>query len=398
MIMTTTKKAPFIPAKIYQTEKISEKWFVFYSYWSESKKPEPGYLRLKVYEDKSASLTKGNKIINLKDKIEYFTKLATSVNNKLTNGWSPFGEGYSRRLNSDFTSIDLALRTVIDLKKSSLAETAFKSFQSHVRMFNTWLTTCSYSYMKCGDIGKRHIVEFLYDIQAKNKLTNRTFNNYLIDINSAYALMKQLEYIAVNPCVDIDFKPTKSNKHLMFDEFKLAEISEYIGVHNPYLQLYCRFIWMGFRPIEIVRLKVSDVDLRTNVITLQASDEKTGETKFRNILETFRPDIEKLELDQYPGDYYLFSALKKPQAKGTTRDFFTSHFKKVKDHFKLPKNFTMYGLRHTMIITLVKAGEPYVNIMKISGHLTLQAFQLYIQQYIDDVPTVDVSHRYKLTI
>jgi integrase len=396
--MTQSKKALFIPAKIYQADDVKAKWFVFYSYWSEAKLPEPGYERFKVYEDKSMELRKGNKILIQSKKVDYFNKLATHVNNQLSKGWSPFGDNYARRLNSDFISIDQSLTNVIKYKKSFLADTAFKSFQSHIKGFQAWLVTENISYFKCGDIGKKHVVEFLYTIQAKNKLTNRTINNYLIDISSGYTMMKELEYISINPCEDIAYKPAKSEKHRLYNDILLAQISEYMQETNPYLQLFCKFIWMGFRPIEIVRLKVSDICLFTNIISLAASNEKTGDTKYRNVLELFRPHILEMNLDQYPGSYYLFSAKKQPDIIGTTRDYFTDKFKDVKDHFELPSYFTMYGLRHTMAVALVRAKVPFPIIMKITGHTTLQAFQNYIQQYMDEVPAEDVSLQFKLTI
>ncbi len=396
--MTTIKKILFIPATIYQAKgNANEKWYVYYSYWDETKKPEPGYMRFKVYEELSIGLRKGNKITDYTEKLRYFTKLATHINNQLSNGWSPFGKGYSRKLNTEYMSIDQALNNAIEYKQSSMAATGYSSFKSHIKGFQTWLLANSLSYLKVGDIQRHHIVEFLYSIQGKKKLTNRTINNYLIDIKSCYTMMIELQYIMVNPTVGIALKQTNSNRHLVYEKELLKKVAEYMKEKNPYLQLYCRFIWMGFRPIEIVKLKVSDVNLRNRLITIRASEEKTGETKYRNILATFIPDIEGMNLDQYPSNYYLFSAKGKPDERATTRDYFTDKFKKVKHHFNLPENYTMYGLRHTMAVELFKNGENIRNIMKITGHKTLSAFQAYIDQYLQE-PAEDVSHRFETTI
>lgn len=395
--MTQIKKILFIPAKIHQADDLKSKWFVYFSYWDDLKQPKPGYVRFKIYEDRGLGLRQGNKIPSYKEKLEYFTKLATHYNNKLSKGWSPFGDGYSRKHNPEFISIDQALTNVLEFRKSSMAETAYKSFKSHIKGFKQWLIEQGYSYLQSKEIGKRHIMEFLFTIQSKNNLTNRTVNNYLIDIRSCYSVMKKLEYLHENPADDIPFLLAKSDKHEVFDMDLLKKVADYMSEHQPYLQLYCRFIWMGFRPIEITRLRISDINLKAGTISIRASNEKTGDKKYRPILKTFRTEIENMQLDKYPNSYYLFSAKKRPDAIGTSRDYFTDKFEKVKKYFDLPPNYTMYGLRHTMAVELAKSGEPLVNIMKITGHRTLTALESYLRKYLHE-PAQDVSHRFALTI
>lgn len=395
--MTTKNKTLFIPAKIHLADDVKSKWFVYFSYWDDAKQPSSGYVRFKIYEDRSIGLKQGNKITSYKEKLEYFTKLATHLNNKLSKGWSPFGDGYSRKHDPSYISIDQALRNILEFRQSSMAETAYKSFKSHVKGFQNWLVLQGYSYLQCKEIGRRQISEFLFSVQAKNNLSNRTINNYLIDIRSCYSVMKKLEYIHENPADEIEFLKAKSDKHEVFDMDLLKQVSDYMAENLPYLQLYCRFIWMGFRPIEIVRLRISDINLKTNTISLRASNEKTGDTKYRPILRTFRAEIENMQIHKYPNSYFLFSAKKRPDAVGTTRDYFTDKFEKVKKHFDLPSNYTMYGLRHTMAVELAKSGEPLVNIMKITGHRTLTALESYLRRYLNE-PAQDVSHRFALTI
>ena len=393
--MTTIKKSLFIPAKINHGSGTKDKWFVYYSYWNDDKKPSPGYDRLKVYEDEEIGLRRGNSIADRAEKHKYFTKLATHVNGKLSCGWSPFG--YSRKSDIEFITIDKALSEVIDKKEASLADTAFKSFRSHIRAFKTWLLENGLSHIECKEITTAHISRFLTSIQVSRKLSNRTINNHLIDLRSCYEVLMVLGYVKENKTEGIDFLNAKSNKHEAYEMEQVGSIADYMNKTQPYLQLYCRFIWMGFRPIEIVRLRIYDLNLEKRKIRLYASNEKTGEAKYRPLLETFVPEIEKMNLDNYPRDYFLFSAKGHPSEKGTTRDYFTDKFKKVKDHFKFPPNYTMYGLRHTMAIELEKSGESLVNIMKITGHRTIAALEAYLRKHMN-TPAQDVSHRFTVTI
>jgi integrase len=69
------------------------------------------------------------------------------------------------------------------------------------------------------------------------------------------------------------------------------------------------------------------------------------------------------------------------------RDHFTKRFKKkVKDHFELDANYTMYSFRHTFITKLYRSmletASPFEaksELMEITGHSTMKALESYLR-------------------
>ena len=78
------------------------------------------------------------------------------------------------------------------------------------------------------------------------------------------------------------------------------------------------------------------------------------------------------------------------QSGGTRKNFelkkevFTQSqdkFEKVKKHFGLSKNHTMYGFKHTIVTKLMNAGHKHLDVMQLTGHKTIKAFEEYLRNY-----------------
>ncbi len=79
------------------------------------------------------------------------------------------------------------------------------------------------------------------------------------------------------------------------------------------------------------------------------------------------------------------------------RDYFSKHFKKIKDHFELGSNYGLYSFRHTFITKLctdfaktMTSYEAKSKLMLISGHTTMDALNKYLRD-IDAVLPEDYS-------
>jgi len=251
-------------------------------------------------------------------------------------------------------------------------------------------------------IKSEHIFAYLNYLMITKGNSARTRNNCLVDITSCFEVMKDInsEWITVNPCANIKKLPTASYTNKPYSKEQFEKISTYLLNNDRYLYFYLRCeIYFSLRPIEICKLQVKDFDLKNNILTIEADKTKQRTRKIKRIFAVHKQDFIDLDIENLPPHYYLFTGNGEPGAKKTTRDYFTNRYKKVKTTLNIEKEQTMYSLRHTFIIDLVKNMNTYglniKDIMKISGHTSVQAFQSYIQKYLDE-PIDDISTLFML--
>lgn len=75
----------------------------------------------------------------------------------------------------------------------------------------------------------------------------------------------------------------------------------------------------------------------------------------------------------------------------------TKQFKVLKNQLQLSPMHTMYSLRHTFISNLFQNGATSYELMSLTGHTTLAAFEKYIRSIRDKTP-IDVGAKLTISI
>ena len=328
-----------------------------------------------------------NKIRNKRLRQSSLRALRDARSNLLLRGWSPL-EGMPSETQNPHqkTYIVDALDKAIAIKKTIQSKSAHQSFINRIETFKRYLFKQGLGYLEAKEIRAVHIIEYLeYRISAKG-VTSRTRNNELIDLKAAFNVLLERELIDKNPCLRLKKLPQQTELHEDFTKEELIKIFEYLNSKDRNLGLFIKLIYYsGFRPIEATRIKLSFINLDKKCIQMPI-----GTLKDKNVLQlkvindSIIKDLAQLELHKYPDDYFLFSANGKPSKNGTTRDFFTDRFKKLKLALNLSDNKTMYGFKHTFVSLLLEKQVPHIEIMKITGHKTLSSFQVYARRACEE--------------
>ena len=126
--------------------------------------------------------------------------------------------------------------------------------------------------------------------------------------------------------------------------------------------------YSGFRPGELIRLKISDIDINNGYIK---GGIKTANGK--NRIVPIHPLINDIIIKYYNeakkvGSEYLFNDVTKKQGIGLSKDQYLSRFNKVMDTLKFSKQFTPHCTRHTFITKAKKAGMNEFILKIIVGH------------------------------
>lgn len=262
-----------------------------------------------------------------------------------------------------------------------------------IDIFTDWLTINGYAAYKINALTPNIISAFATFLSAERKVSNRTRNNYMVDLSGIFETIRknQPTKLIINPCTGLQKVPNRSEKNKVYTEWQLTRIDLWMQDNDIYLKSYCEFFtYLGMRPNEALHIRIEQINFVDGYIELNSVDEKNGKPLKKYIQHFYLPKLLAMNLHTYPPNYYVWGSEKQPGLIMIGKDFFSKRFKRMKKPLGLSKAHTMYSLRHTFVISLVRANVPFREIMKITGHKTLDAFQHYVQQYLDE-PPIDIS-------
>jgi integrase len=399
---------------------LSKSWYVYYSF----RDPKTGRLKrqtnikagVNLYKDKKSRLY----ILNqLKESLEYILEkvfnnykdnsslaefieqlLSTEkseIKNKPTQEEAPVVVEKKTLedtpiLYSIQESFDLALNT----KSKVLNGVSYQNFKSRINRFKKWLNTEGYDAKKdISIINKKILIQYLNTVLQSSSPKNR--NNTRTDISSLFQTLEDNEIIENNFVKKINVLKSVPERNKTYTTTEQKDIFKYLEKHDAVLYLFVQFISYNFlRPVEVCRLKVSDIDLIDKKIYVRAKNKPVKIKIIPDILIKQLPDLSQLNKNDF-----LFTPNeiggKWETKENNKRNYFSKQFKKVKDHFELGKDYGLYSFRHTFITKLykemAKTATPFEvksKLKLITGHSTMDALELYLRD-IDAVLPEDYS-------
>ena len=170
-------------------------------------------------------------------------------------------------------------------------------------------------------------------------------------------------------------------------------IFQHLKQNDPILLLFIKFVCYNFlRPIEVCRLKVKDIDVKDKKVYLKAKNKAVKIKIIPDILIDDLPDLSKMDKNHYLFTPFVIGG-EWETAETDKRDYFSKRFKKVKDHFKLGKEYGLYSFRHTFITKLYRnlreEKSPFETksiLMNITGHTTMYALEKYLRDIDAELP------------
>jgi len=220
-----------------------------------------------------------------------------------------------------------------------------------------------------------------------------------------FNVMVKLGYGTSNPKEGFDkkIKSTKevAEKHMPYTDYDLKRVFEYLDVNDRYAAFFCRLIYYTcIRPGEIRGLQVKDINLLNGTIIIRASVKKNTHDNKNQIVDIDRnliKELEKLNIDQYPKNYYLTGStvniigenqvgVNTPYDKLMTaltnidkQDLLDNPAIKSSDRI-INQGYDLYSFKHTSNIKKYKAGWTLSQIMKANRHGSISMTEIYLKK------------------
>ncbi len=257
-------------------------------------------------------------------------------------------------------------------------------FKNTVLLFVEWGEKLDQPIKYVDDITFHIIQDYQMYILTDRENSSKTHNNVLGVLSAFYNECIDQEWVkAENPLKKFGKLPTDyGTKNKPYTNEEVVEMKTYILENDPYLWVIISFIYYSFmRPVELRRMKIKDIDLEQNHIRIKVSQSKTKRHDLIPIAPALRKIIEKMNLSEYPEDFYVLGGYKKPSKTPMGTNYMTKHFLKIKKHFgfDLDDDYTLYGFKHTACVNWYKEEKDIIKIQKMSRHTTITTTERYLK-------------------
>jgi len=328
-----------------------------------------------------------NRIKDAVEKERQANILLESIKQDLANGYNPNNETeWIEEQIKDNTSLSKAIILFKDYHNRH--QTRKKSIGTYLSKLNA--LSAFYPNIILQDITTKNLQHFIQSkiddstyAQGSVASAKRTFNTF-------FNVCIQLEILKTNPMAGFDkkirsYKET-DDKHIPYTDEDLKTILEYLDSKDKYGAFFCRMIYYTcLRPAEIRGLKLRDIDLTTNTITILPDVKKVttnNNKEYIEINESFKPFLQQLNLNQYPKHYYLTGSStniigEKKVGENTPYNKLISALEKLELN---DKNYDLYSFKHTSNIRKYLNGWTLAEIMKANRHSSISTTEIYLKK------------------
>jgi integrase len=290
-------------------------------------------------------------------------------------------------------SITEAIQLALKFKLVTDREHTRITYSSFSSIFTKWLEDMNWHILPVSAFDKAKAKQFLDYVLLERKdrhgkpVSNRTYNNYIINMRSLFYELVEREYIKENPFAG--HKPRKEEQKLRhaIDQDDTTIIARHVYKQNKPVYLAILLIsHCGLRLSELRRIRSRDIDLDRGLIILAGNQTKNKERAFITIPAAVIPTLRKFELDKIPGKYLVFGLGLKPHpttacGRNTISDRFREMLTELKKSGALAsiEGYSAYSWKDTGAIAMVKSGMDILAIQKHLRHKDLSTTQRYLQ-------------------
>lgn len=352
------------PPKAHQRgNDLKKRWYISYLY----KHPDTN----KFEQNRVWLPTKYN---TLSSRLQAIIELRDVYHEKLKSGWSPYDSGQIK-----FIKLTEAFDKIIKFKETTSRKRTVNTYKNVYSNFKKWLTSQGLINLNIEQFTTKYAIEYFDYLKIEQGISNRTYNNNLLQLRTFYNQFNDREYTKNNPFKKVRRLPIESAKIKRFTKDELTLLSDHLSKNQPGLWIACQFIFYCFiRPGELVQLKPEHIDIENKTIIIPASISKNKLQQVVAIPDHFFESLKKYIQEIKPEDF-IFSVSLEPGPKQIRSDRLSEKF--TSEVKKLGININLYALKHNGAGMAIESG---VNIQDLRNHLRhkdLSTTSIYISQF-----------------
>lgn len=227
---------------------------------------------------------------------------------------------------------------------------------------------------------------------VNNGITNRSINRKISSLNTYFKYLMKVEQLSTNPLSSHKALKTEKKIQIPFSQIEIEKALSEITFENNFEGLRDRLIIellyaTGMRRSELINLKLSDIDLESEVIKVLG---KRNKERYIPLIDSVKENL-KLYLiyrkeiaGAADNQFFILSSkgnqISEHQVYTTVKRYFSLVTSKVK---KSP-----HMLRHSFATHMLNEGANLNAVKELLGHSSLAATQVYTHSSIAELKKV----------
>ena len=352
------------PAKLFDAGGIlSERWYVVYFF----KDPDTGkFKRFRLWIPQ--------KILTASGRRDKAHEMIRAINKKLHQGFNPFAHAEKK-----YTAINVALEYALEVKRIATRKRTFHTYRYLIVSLLKWLETKKLQHMPVDNFTYYHAQEFMDYSKSVLKLANRTCNYRTSHLKTMFGVLVKREWILSNPFDKIERLGSEEPEIVSFTVDELVIMQQHLPRWNYDLYVCACLIYYCFlRPQEIMRMKVSHINIQNKSIIVPGTVSKNKKHEMIQIPNAMMPVLQKLDLN-FPGDFFIFTRHLQRGAKEAAPTRMAEYWRKFADLFGIKKN--IYSLKHTGVGMAIESGINLRDLQLQLRHYSLEMTQVYLDKF-----------------
>jgi integrase len=311
--------------------------------------------------------------------------LCDAQNEQLRGGWSPFGDTLAQTGTKEdplqFEPAIKVLTNLYEIKKNTVKRRTWQSYKYAIDILKAYLKKKGQENIMLEFITEKFITEMFDSLQVSGNYKNISINNHANNLSVIFNMAVKRELIDKSPLRNYSQLPQEHGKNFPYSDKQKAKLKEYMLANDPEMWLFVKCIYHLFvRPIELLQIKVSDIDFRTKQIVIHSERGKNKKQLGISIPDSFIEELQDLKLHTYPDNFYLFGRPLKPSEKKYSRNEVSARYKLIKEAVGIKdSNFTLYGWKHSGNVDSYLAGVDIYDLMRQNRHHSIAQTETYLR-------------------
>lgn len=259
------------------------------------------------------------------------------------------------------------------------------AYERDLRDFQDFLSTDQ--SVPIEEVRYEDIREWIISMVHK-EISNRTINRKISSLNSFYKFLQKTKGISINPLQKHKALKTKKSVQLPFSSSELNQVLNKLSESKDFISVRDRFIvelfyGTGMRRIELVNLKLSDVDAAEQYVKVVGKRNKERLIPLiPSIVKSLKHYLELRSTVLQSDSEALFITEKGAKIyEMLVYRIINKYFSEASSKLKC----SPHVLRHSFATHLLNEGADINSVKELLGHASLGATQIYTHNSISEL-------------
>lgn len=362
--------------KLYTTPKISPEsfdmsvdWYVWFRFFN---------AKTNRWEQKRYK--KGiNEIKTLKERLQFAHQLQKSLQECLDEGWNPF---IREEMPVKMYSLKETIEYIQKIKAATSRPKTIRTYKYIMGAFVAWLKEKNLTNANVKEFTSSLAMEYMDTLITRKSYSGRTYNDHLIILRTFFNAIVEREWISVNPFKAVKKKQTTIGRNLAYSEDEKEALRKVLYREDRWMYYLSQIMYYCFiRRTEMIRLKISDIDLINKTIVIRAEVSKNKCQESVVIPRGLEPILKEMRLEHYPEDYYLFGRHLFPsEKKYCNENHVSSRHNKFLPKLNIDSEKGLYSWKHTGACAAYYAtNKDIYSLMRQLRHRDLNTTMIYLK-------------------